>query len=90
MTRETIVSVRMPRTLVQELRILAAKNHYMDLSEELRSVIREKCLQYIEPYQHELKKIREEIEKEFLTKKTIDNKKQLIQDLKRIVEELKK
>ena len=42
--KDTIVSVRMPSTLVKELRGLAEKNHYMDLSEELRSVIRDKVM----------------------------------------------
>jgi Arc/MetJ-type ribon-helix-helix transcriptional regulator len=44
-----LVSVRMPKPLVQELRTLVEKNHYLDFSEQLRSVIRQRAQHYLEP-----------------------------------------
>lgn len=36
----SIVSVRMPSSLVQKLRELAKRNHFLDVSEEVRSIIK--------------------------------------------------
>ncbi|MBU1199561.1 MAG: ribbon-helix-helix domain-containing protein [Nanoarchaeota archaeon] len=36
----SIVSVRMPSSLVQKLRELAKQNHFLDVSEEVRSIIK--------------------------------------------------
>jgi len=37
---DSIVSVRMPSSLVQKLKTLSKENHFMDLSEEMRSIIK--------------------------------------------------
>lgn len=36
----SIVSVRMPSSLVQRLKQLARENHFLDVSEEVRSIIK--------------------------------------------------
>jgi len=41
---DVIVSVRMPRGLVTELKQLAKRNHFMDISEAIRSILRQKYL----------------------------------------------
>ena len=51
---DQVVSVRMPASLVQELKAVAEKNHYLDLSETLRSLLRDKWLE-----QPDAKKARE-------------------------------
>jgi hypothetical protein len=45
---DSIVSVRMPSSLVQKLKLLSKENHFMDVSEELRSIIRIKAQEYKE------------------------------------------
>jgi len=87
---DVMVSIRMPKGLVEELRDLAVKNHYMDLSDEIRQVIKQKCLANMEPYKHELSKVRESLEKEIVTKKVVEDKEKLISELKKIIDELKK
>ena len=37
---DSIVSVRMPFSLVQKLKTLSKKNHFMDVSEEMRTIIK--------------------------------------------------
>jgi|FLOH01.1.fsa_nt_gi Arc/MetJ-type ribon-helix-helix transcriptional regulator len=86
---DIVVSVRMPSSLVRELRSLAETNHFKDLSEEVRSVIRAKCLHYAEPYSSELKKLREELSEQFAIKKDLEHKKKLMDDLKNILEQMK-
>jgi hypothetical protein len=43
---DSIVSVRMPSSLVQRLKELSKENHFLDVSEELRSVIKIKIQAY--------------------------------------------
>jgi hypothetical protein len=42
----SIVSVRMPSSLVQKLRELAKDNHFLDISEEVRSIIKIQVRRY--------------------------------------------
>ncbi len=42
---DSIVSVRMPKGLLDEVREVAAQQHYMDLSEAMRSIIRRRIEQ---------------------------------------------
>ena len=50
---DIIVSIRMPRTLARELRKLASHAHFMDTSEEIRSIIRQKYLSWKEGFEYE-------------------------------------
>jgi len=63
----------MPRSLVEELKDLQKINHFMDLSDEIRFIIRKNLMHTAtEKSEQELRK-----------------KEQLIQDLNRIIAELK-
>lgn len=46
---ERVVSVKMPATLVRELERLQGTHHYLDLSEQLRSIVRKRCLDLTSP-----------------------------------------
>ena len=56
---DQIVSVRMPVTLINELKELAEKNHFLDISEEVRSLLREKWQEHSDPYSIKLMAIKE-------------------------------
>ncbi|MBC8495338.1 hypothetical protein H8D36_04245 [archaeon] len=87
---DTVVSVRMPTSLVKELKQLAVVNHFKDLSEEIRSVVRAKCIEYTEPsYTPELQKLREDLSIQLDIKKKQAHKQQLMQDLQKVMEQLK-
>ncbi|MBN1793020.1 hypothetical protein JW826_05040 [Candidatus Woesearchaeota archaeon] len=43
---DSIVSIRMPSSLVHELKSLSKENHFLDVSEELRSIIKIKTREY--------------------------------------------
>lgn len=45
--KDAMISVRMPLSMIQELKELAQENHYVDLSEQLRDILRVKCNKYI-------------------------------------------
>jgi len=85
---DVVVSIRMPTSLVKELKILSEQNHFKDLSEEIRSVVRVKCLQYIQPNNSKLQKLHEELSQQLVIKKEWERKQQLVEDLKKIVKKL--
>ena len=45
--KDIIVSVRLPKDLVSELKDIAQVNHFMDLSDEIRFVVRKYCLSFL-------------------------------------------
>lgn len=87
--KDVMISVRMPLSLAKELKGLTEKNHYMDLSEHMRAIIREKSMRYAEPYRYELSKMREQMENKISANKAIEEKKKLVEELKTIIQELK-
>ena len=74
----------MPGSLVEELEKLAKVNHFLDISEEIRFVLRKKWISHADPYSSELKKIRKNIAKVTVPEK-IDS---LKKDLKKLLEGL--
>jgi len=87
--KDIMISVRVPSGLVKELKELTEKNHYLDLSEHMRSIIREKSMQFAEPYRYELSKMREQMESKISSNKAIEEKKKLVEELRNIIQELK-
>ena len=45
--KDIIVSVKLPHSLVTELKDIQKINHFMDLSDELRFVVRRYCLKFL-------------------------------------------
>ena len=56
---DVMVSIRMPKTMFLELKELAKKQHFLDLSEQIRSIVRKKWIEHTNPELFELKKLRE-------------------------------
>lgn len=81
---DQIVSVRMPESMIKELKDLAEKNHFLDVSEEVRSLLRDKWLENKDPYSMKLLAIKENISKTAVPEKI----KSLKDDLKKLLEEL--
>jgi hypothetical protein len=87
--KDVMISIRVPSGLLKELKELTEKNHYMDLSEHTRAIIRDKSMQYAEPYRYELSKMRNQMENQISANKALDEKKKLVEELKSIIKELK-
>jgi Arc/MetJ-type ribon-helix-helix transcriptional regulator len=83
---ERVVSVKMPGSLVRELKSLTAEHHYIDLSEQVRSIVRTKCLQYSTPFD-DIKQLREDIEKQIKSANSQLKKEQILQELARLLKE---
>ncbi len=88
--KDTIVSIRIPKSLVTELKEITEKKHFLDLSELIRTIIRKKCDEYAEPYKHEVRKMRDTLEESLYQHKATKDKEKLVEELQRIIEELRK
>ena len=81
--KDVIVSVRLPKSLVDELKDIQKINHFMDLSDEVRFVVRRYCLSFLNSQgqssiQPPIEMLAEQKRKE-----------KLIDDLTKIIENLK-
>ncbi len=84
----TLVSIRIPKKLVEELREAAEKDHYLDISEAIRSVVRKKWMEYKDPQAYQLEQLKKEI-KERVVKKVEEHSNaqkqdELIQELREL------
>lgn len=58
---EVLVSVRMPRRLAKEMRRVSLEMSYLDLSEAVRSMVRERWQREQHPLTYEIERIKEEL-----------------------------
>ena len=87
---DVMVSIRMPKSLVLELKESAKTQHFLDLSEEVRSIVRQKWNSYLNPELFELKKLRQNIEDEIKNKGTKSSQHEVAKELEKIKSQLKK
>jgi hypothetical protein len=81
---DSVVSVRMPSSLVQRLKELSKANHFLDVSEGRRSVIRHKTKQYKDRSAPKSEKKSEA--HDFKTENVV--KEELVRRLKKMIEDL--
>lgn len=79
--KDVMVAIRMPKGLVDELRDVQKINHFMDLSEEIRFIIRKFCL---------IPQISKDNTKQDTKFVDVKKREKLITDLTAILENLKK
>jgi Arc/MetJ-type ribon-helix-helix transcriptional regulator len=84
---DSIVSVRMPSSLVQRLKQLSKDNHFLDVSEELRSIIKAKMRAYQQPQGEQAAEEPQAKKKDdFKTENVV--KEELVKRLKQMIKEL--
>jgi metal-responsive CopG/Arc/MetJ family transcriptional regulator len=81
---ERVITIKMPRTLVKELRSLTAEHHYLDLSEQVRSVVRQKCFRYATPFE-DIKRVKTELEQQ-INDVNKQRKEEILTQLQRLLE----
>jgi len=82
---DPVVSVKMPISLLLEMKKLIVTDHYLDMSEAVRSVVRKGCLQYTNPLTSEIKELKENIKTDIVFEQQTSQKQALIEELKRMV-----
>ena len=89
MTVSPVVSVRMPSSLVHELKDFAQKNHFMDVSDELRYIIKQKMIEQIDPFAFQIQRLKDEIRGE-VSKKSQMDRVRFVEELNKLLDELKR
>ena len=80
--KDVIVSVRLPKTLVEELKDIQKVNHFIDLSDEIRFVVRRYCLSFLNTQQSNVQPPIEMIAEQKRKEKLIDDLTKIIDNLK--------
>jgi Arc/MetJ-type ribon-helix-helix transcriptional regulator len=80
----SIVSIRLPKPLIEELNRLKEKEHFLDVSELIRSVVRKKWLEHSEPEAFQVKKLREEVTGLMKDRKKKFEDQELIEEFERL------
>lgn len=87
---DIMVSVRMPKSLVSNLKEFAKTQNFLDLSEEVRSIVRQKWFSHASPELFELKELRESITAEIKRKSIKKVQEEVAKELEKIKSQLKK
>lgn len=88
--KDAMISVRIPSSLVQELKELAEENHFLDLSEQIREIIRIKCSTQLEQSKSQLQSQTRQTPRKENKSESSNEKEKLMQNLQAILEQLKK
>jgi len=86
---DIMATVRMPKTLFLKLKDLSKKKDYLDLSELIRSIVREKYLESTNSGLLQLKKLREDILNEVKSRSMQKVREQVNLELEKISKHLK-
>ena len=80
----------MPKALANELRDLVKKEHFLDLSEQIRSIVRQKWESNSNPEIFEIKRLRQGIEDGIREKSLKRIQQEVAKELEKIKSSLKK
>ena len=87
---DVMVSIRMPKSLFDELKELSKSKYFLDVSEEVRSIVRAKWSYHANPELFEVKKLSEDIETEIKEKSGKRVRAEVAKELEKIKSQLKK
>ncbi len=76
----SILSIRIPVSLLEELKIISERDHFLDLSEAVRSIIRAQWLEHKDPISYQIKQLRTDIANNIEK----NNEEKLLEELKKI------
>ncbi len=85
---DLIVTIRVPEGLLSELNGVVKEDHFLDLSEAVRSILRSHYLVEKNPYLHEIRQLRQDITDEVKEKSQKIAWQMLTDELKKIKREL--
>ena len=83
---DTLVSIRMPKKLVNRLKELVHTNDYLDLSEQMRSIIRTQAIKYIDPHANSVNALRTQLENNIKEQNERLKKEEILRELKKLLE----
>ncbi len=85
MTADVIVTVRVPASLLKAIRERTERDHYSDLSEQIRSIVRKACLKRADPVREGIEEIKERLKEELRERGERERKEELLAAIKELV-----
>lgn len=85
MASDLIVTVRMPDSLIEALKSRTTEQHYADLSEQIRSIVRKGCLRFDDPVQQGIHEIKERLATESTEQLKREQAEQLVAMLQKLL-----
>lgn len=85
----SIVSLRIPKSLIRELKQSMKQDHFLDLSDAVRSIIRKRWLEHSDPFTYQIKQLRREIKSLKHDDKNKPKQQILLEELERIKDIIK-
>ena len=82
----SIVSVRVPESMVKELKGVISNDHYLDLSEAVRGIVRKKWVEWRDPETFQIKQLRSDIKDVVKEQSKKSKQEHLLEELERIKE----
>ena len=88
--KDIVMTIRLPSSLFSELKQLPISKSYMDISEEIRSIVRHRWQESSNPELYEIRKLKQEIS-DILEKKIVKKSHELlIKELDNIKHQVKR
>ncbi len=87
---KTIVSVRIPATLMVKLKQSAVKADCLDVSEYVRSMVRSRYLRSQEPLAFEVKALQQQLTRELTRKDQVEQKEWLLKQLEQLKNDIRR
>jgi Arc/MetJ-type ribon-helix-helix transcriptional regulator len=81
---ERVVSVKLPGTLAKEVRRLTQEHHFLDVSEQVRSIVRQRCLKYMVPYD-DIQGLKTALEAQVRTEQDRLQRERLLTDIAKLI-----
>ena len=81
---KTIVSIRMPKNLINKAKQIAQSQNYLDVSEFVRSVVRKQYLRSKDPIAYELKTLQINLQRDFKTASEAKQREWLLKQLEQL------
>ncbi len=78
----------MPTSLINQLKTFAEKDHFMDMSEEIRYIIKQKYIEHQDPYKAEISRLKDDLKNE-IVKRTNTEREFLIDELRKLLDDIK-
>ncbi len=85
MAAEVLVTIRMPASLVKALKARTGQDHYNDLSEQIRSIVRKGCLSYAGPVPQGLESLKAQLKEELFKEREDERARKLIESIQEII-----
>ena len=86
---DVLVSVRMPKTLLTKLKQHSVDHDFLDVSEQLRSIVRKEWMKKVQPELREIEQLKGQVLDELKKKEQKEINKRIISELNEIRKELK-